>query len=129
MDKGAVVGMLRWAIVITWFLSVLITPQIMIRRGFRGGERYIPGCLLGPLGLIIALLLSGDDKTQLRLKIVAQIFVGVLFTFLGILFISSFIVNLSETFNLAAVVSGIGFLIFGLPLIWNAMRGKIHRHL
>ncbi len=57
--------LLFFAIPIAWILSALLARYLLIYRGYPQAESWLPGCLLGPLGVLIAVL-APRESPQVR---------------------------------------------------------------
>ena len=52
---------LCFAIPVVWILGALFAHRLLIRRGYPQSESWLPGCLLGPLGVFIAVLMPRES--------------------------------------------------------------------
>jgi hypothetical protein len=57
MSKTDLGVVLFFTIPFVWILSAFLARYILMRRGYERSDSWLPGCLLGPAGVIIALLM------------------------------------------------------------------------
>ena len=68
---------LCFTIPIVWILSALFAHRLFVRRGYPQSDSWLPGCLLGPLGVFIAALMPHESP---RARYLLQ-FAGLFFAF------------------------------------------------
>ncbi len=52
---------LCFAIPVAWILCALLVHRLCVRRGYPQSESWLPGCLLGPLGVFMAVLMPRES--------------------------------------------------------------------
>ncbi len=65
---------LCFAIPVVWILSALFAHRLFVRRGYPQSESWLPGCLLGPVGVFIAILVPRESPRGRDLLQVAGLF-------------------------------------------------------
>jgi hypothetical protein len=66
---------LCFTIPIVWILSALFAHRLFVRRGYPQSESWLPGCLLGPLGVIVAVLMPrGSPRGRFVLEFAGLFF-------------------------------------------------------
>jgi hypothetical protein len=49
-------------LVLVWLLFGVVTTVVASNKGLNGCAWFVIGCLLGPIGFILSLVVSGDQK-------------------------------------------------------------------
>lgn len=66
---------LCFALPVIWILGALFAHRMFVRRGYPQSESWLPGCLLGPLGVIMAILVPrGSSRVRYVLEFAGLFF-------------------------------------------------------
>jgi hypothetical protein len=89
---------------IIWIISALIARYILILRGYNRSDSWVPGCVLGPFGVILSLLTPQESPLTRRfLQVAVRIFTISLFATLVISLVHSSTIG-AFTMLLCAIV-------------------------